>query len=247
MCLRDLRLFAALRAGRFWLAALRHRLGSIRQGLFSSRRPRAVSRLFKSAWMNIVGLAPMHRGRGGQNLASGAIFSAPYFVAGGLLVLSGITKLRRPRSVAIVLHAVRIPAAWRAARLVGIAELGIGLAALLHPVRTTVIGVAVLYAAFAAVIAHVLLAKIPIRTCGCAGERDVPPSWIHVTLNTSTVAVIALCAWRPPPSLPSSLGELRFAAIPFALALGAAAFLAYYCIAVLPSLLIALRPADPSD
>jgi hypothetical protein len=96
-----------------------------------------------------------------------------------------------------------------------------------------------MYGSFAAFLLYVIAAKLPVESCGCLGERDAPPSLVHVALNGSASIIAFLVALRPVQGAPEALLDLSYAAVPFALGCLAAAYAAYLAVAVLPELLLA--------
>jgi hypothetical protein len=107
--------------------------------------------------------------------------------AAAVLVASGWAKLRQPGPLLRVLRAIRVPGHPHVVRAFSAAELGVGLACLLHPGRPELVALGALYAGFALFLGAVLVLRIEIPSCGCAAE-DVPPSWVHVLLDAVAAA-----------------------------------------------------------
>jgi hypothetical protein len=158
-------------------------------------------------------------------------------VASGLLVVSGLLKLRYPASVEPLLSVLRLPYALRRGRGVGVAEVALGSAAVLTAWRPALIAEAFTFAAFAVVIGYVLLARIPLSTCGCAGARPTPPSVIHVVINVAAAASAAFAAAVRPPSLTAMWPELAWFGIPTAIGVATAIVLLFVVMGPLADLL----------
>lgn len=120
-----------------------------------------------------------------------------------LLVTTGTAKLRRPDDLANVLYRAGMPQPLRLATGVGSAEIVAGAVALM-PVPYALVGCAVLYAVFSVFVSWLLVRRVAVESCGCAGGRtSPPPTWLHVVV-TSTLALV--CALAAPVT--SGAGEL---------------------------------------
>src|SRR5690242_10022241 len=123
---------------------------------------------------------------------------APFFVAAGLLIASGIGKILRPAPAVDALAAAGLPGGAVAARALGVVEVLAGAAALWRPSTATALVVAALYLAFALFLVR-LIRRGGATTCGCVGSGEAPPSWLHVALDLAAVAVsVAAAAWGVP-------------------------------------------------
>ena len=103
------------------------------------------------------------------------LLAGPFLAAGGLLVVAGLPKLRDP------LPLVRAAARDRPSRLrpagAGcwpLAEVALGVAAVVAPGRGTAALVAVAYAGFTAFVALALRRGGVLASCGCFGRPDTP-------------------------------------------------------------------------
>ena len=118
----------------------------------------------------------------------------PLFVAAGLLVIAGASKLRDPAPTGTVLRAVGVPRSRPAARFLGAAEVGAGAAAFAAPSAVTALVVATSYAAFASFLAYLIGRRISVRSCGCVGSRESPPTWTHIAVNLAAMIVAVMAA-----------------------------------------------------
>ena len=119
--------------------------------------------------------------------------TAPVLVGCLLLVVAGVLKFRRPDYTVGALRSVGLPASTTGARVLGAAELGLGLAAGLagHPLLLGLVSLA--YAAFAGFVARALAVGGAVASCGCVGRPDTPPTAAHlaVTGGLSVAAAVA--------------------------------------------------------
>lgn len=115
-----------------------------------------------------------------------AASAAAMWVAAGVLAWAGLSKIVRPDGTRTALRAAGLPAGPTAARGLGAAEIGVGLAALAFggPVAAPL---AVSYVALAAFSDR--QRRRPAATCGCFGDADAPLTRAHVAINA--VAAVA--------------------------------------------------------
>jgi hypothetical protein len=168
-----------------------------------------------------------------------SLLVAPFFVAAALMALSGAAKLRRPDSLARTLGAAGLPDRVWLVRALATAEVAVGVACLVVPAPRTALALAGLYAVFAAFLLYVVAAKLPVPSCGCLGERETPPSLVHVGLDVGAAGVAVLVALDPVPPVHEALRDLSYAAPPFLAGCLAAGYLAYLAVAFLPGLMVA--------
>ncbi len=166
------------------------------------------------------------------------VLAAPFFAACSVLIASGLSKLRRPGPTRRALYAAGLPSAGGLVIALGLVELTVGVAGILAPIPLVATTVAILYAAFGAFLAWLLLRDVPTATCGCAGDRDLPPSWLHVTLNAlaALVAVGVATAGDQAASLWTFAQDQPLAGVPFALGALLIAWLAALLVACAPAL-----------
>ena len=120
-------------------------------------------------------------------------------VASGLLAVSGALKVRNPDSVVPLLAALHVPRLLQRGRVVGIAELALGAGAGVSSYRLALATEGAVYVSFALVIGYVLVARVPLASCGCSGRQQTPPSVLHVGLNlaAASAAFIGAALRRP--------------------------------------------------
>lgn len=122
--------------------------------------------------------------------------------AAGLLVCTGVAKLRRPGPASAALRAARLPGAGRA---LGAVEVVVGVACLAVGRRAELAAMALVYLGFAG---FVVLARRPgsaVSSCGCAGTPDTPPTWTHAAIDLALAAAATGALLRPPAPLADQL------------------------------------------
>ena len=127
-----------------------------------------------------------------------------------------------------------LPASGLLVRLLALAEVALGVAAVAAPGRATAALVAVAYAGFTGFVALAGRRGGVLASCGCFGRPDTPPTRAHLVLTGGATATGAALAVSPPgtgawsAAAPASTAALAG----FAALLGA---LAYLVLAVLPT------------
>ena len=169
--------------------------------------------------------------------------AAPFSAAALVLALSGLAKLRRPGSLVRTLRAIDIPVGPVVVRLFAGLELALGTACLVSPGRATAVGLGLVYLSFAAFLASFLARGIELQSCGCAGDRDLPPSWIHVGLNLAAAATALGAASTGPAfeGVARTAAGLPLAGVGFVVGVATISWLAVLCAAYLPTVLFAYR------
>ena len=173
------------------------------------------------------------------------IVAPPLYVAAGLLLVSGASKLRRPEAAARALYAAGVPGAREAARALGGAEVAAGALALAAPTPVGAPALAACYGGFAAFLAYLMWRRPEAASCGCAGDRDVPPNAVHLALDLLAVAV-GISAWLlDAPGLAGYVAGLGLGAIPVLAGIAATAGVAAVVATELPAALGAYRRPRP--
>ena len=160
------------------------------------------------------------------------VLAGPYAAAAVLLVVAGLSKLRRPRDTARALTLLGLPVHDRTVRLIGAGEIALGTTALLVDGLVIAALVAVAYAVFAAVVALALVRGGPLSSCGCFGRPDTPPTRLHLVLNLAAAGVAATV----PAPLAAVMADDTARAVPFAALVALTAWFGYLAIARLPQL-----------
>ena len=127
----------------------------------------------------------------------------PFWIACAVLAVAGSAKIGDPRFTAGALVDLGVPtkwATWNAVRAIGVAEVALGLAALLSGWWVAAAVVAAAYVSFAAVVLAAQRADTPLQTCGCFGVPDVAPTGGHLFLNVLLAAVSTGAAFADVPS-----------------------------------------------
>jgi hypothetical protein len=119
--------------------------------------------------------------------------------AAGLLVASGVAKLRDPLPAASALAELGVPKARSVACVGAVLELLVAGLMVLRPTVGAPIAAA-MYVAFAALLVVQLRAGIT-RSCGCLGSAETPPSRVHVAVDLALAGVCGACAVTPPAPL----------------------------------------------
>lgn len=176
-------------------------------------------------------------------MSSAGSLAVPFFAAALVLVLSGVAKLRQPGSLVRLLGSVGIPAGPVGVRAFSLVESAVGTICLIAPGRAAAMALGSLYVVFAAVLACILARRLEVASCGCAGDRDLPPSWIHVALNLAAAATALASAVTGPAfgGLAPTAAHLPLAGAGFVVGVATTAWLAVLCAAHLPTVLFAYR------
>ena len=110
------------------------------------------------------------------------VWTGPFLAAALALIPSGFAKLRAPEPAARALGAVGLPVPQWSVRAFAALECTAGSAAVVFGGRVTAALVAALYGAFAVFLTALLRAPERVESCGCAGDRRIAPSGLHLTL-----------------------------------------------------------------
>jgi hypothetical protein len=140
--------------------------------------------------------------------------AVPYAAAAVLLVASGWTTLQRPGSVGDALAQAGLPSSDQVARVWAIVEIGVGVAGLLSHAWYGALSVGVAYLALSAFVLHAIR-RGTVRTCGCFGSHDAPPTALHVAVNLSFASVGVAMATLHWPGLVQVLDRQPLFGLPF--------------------------------
>jgi hypothetical protein len=168
--------------------------------------------------------------------------AGPVVVVAALLALAGGLKVARPAPTAGALRAMRLPSSRPLVRLLGVAEVSIGVAAGVTFARPLLVLLAAAYLAFAGFVTAALSANAPLQSCGCFGQTDTPPSAGHLGLNLAAAGTAFAAALSGTPGLDVTLSDQPWDAIPFTLLVGICVYLCVLVVTVLP-LALGSRPA----
>jgi hypothetical protein len=155
-----------------------------------------------------------------------------------LLALAGAQKVARPTTTVGALREAGWPSSPALVRLLGAAELAAAIVAV-PGWPAAAAAVALLYAGFAVFVAAALHRHTPLRSCGCLGGDDVPPTAIHLTVDATATVVAAIVAVRGLDVL--EIATERAAGVPFLALVVVTTYLLYVVLTVLP--VVAFAPS----
>ncbi len=160
--------------------------------------------------------------------------SGPVLALMALLALAGIQKLADPKPTSGALEAAGLPGSRPIVLSLGVAEISTGLTGVIFGGPIPALIAFGFYAAFALFVGNALFRKLPIRSCGCLGATETPPSTVHLVVNTAAAAAMVAAVYVPVDLIGSlttlNLGE-GFAFVLFTVGV---VYLLYGVLAVLP-------------
>lgn len=166
--------------------------------------------------------------------------AGPYLASAALLVAAGAAKLVDPLPLVRALRSAGLPLRQALAaplvRLAALAELALGLVAIVTGAALAAAGVAVSYAAFTAFVLVALRRGGVLASCGCFGKADTPPTATHVVVTGALALVAGAVAARPLGPLRDLLVDGPGAGVPLLVATAAVAVTCYLVLALLPVL-----------
>lgn len=173
-------------------------------------------------------------GEPGITLAAMVALAGPYFMFATLLVVSGLPKLTNPVSTARALEGIGLPPRRWLGQAVGVAEIVVGLSAIAIGGRIPAIAVALLYSGFAIFIV-VAMRSSSVKSCGCFGAEDTPPSPLHFFIDIAAAGFAAALIFNPVGDVISVMGATPWAGVPLLLLVLLGAWLSLMVLAVLPA------------
>lgn len=156
----------------------------------------------------------------------------PLLAAAGILALAGVAKLAQPAAAAAFLGSLGLPRSTVLVRAGALLELAVAAAVVARPVPAAA-AIALLFSAFAVVTA-VRLRRGSGVPCGCFGERETPPSRVHLALNLACAATGIAAALAHVPAYSTLASTAPAEAAVALLAAVAAALLAQAGLVLLP-------------
>jgi hypothetical protein len=160
--------------------------------------------------------------------------AGPYLASAALLVAAGGAKLIDPDPLVRALRSVELPAPRLLVRAGALAELGLGVLAIVTGGALAAAGVAASYAVFTAFVLVALRRGGVLASCGCFGRADTPPTRTHVAVTGAFALVATAVAVRPLGSLDAVVGGEPAAALALLVTTAAVAVTAYLVLALLP-------------
>ena len=159
----------------------------------------------------------------------------------GLLAVAGAAKLVAPSGTAQALRAARLPASPVLVRVLGLAEITIGVATILVGGWVLPAAVALLYAGFSGFVAVRLRAGDTVG-CGCFGASTAPLTSGHLVFDVAATLVAVLFVADPAPSLSTVLADQPWAGIPYLMLVALGVTLSVAVLTVLPATRAAAHP-----
>ena len=171
------------------------------------------------------------------------VATALHAAAAALLIVAGVAKLARPTATADLLLALGIPeigplGSERAAGLLGLAEIVVGVAALGIGGGPLAAAVGGFYVVFALAVLRAL--AVGAGSCGCFGRVDAPPSWFHVVGNAALAAASFVTVGGDTPV--EVMEDQPAGGAGFVVLVGVLAGLAMVLFTALPEALAARKP-----
>ncbi|NND01665.1 MAG: DoxX family membrane protein [Acidimicrobiia bacterium] len=160
--------------------------------------------------------------------------AGPYFMFAALLVISGLPKLSNPASTARALEGIGLPARRWLGQAVGIVEIVVGVSAIAIGGRVPALAVGLLYVGFAGFIV-VAMRSSSVKTCGCFGADDTPPSALHLVIDVAAAGFAAALFFNPIGDITAVMGATPWAGLPLLLLVVLGAWLSLMVLALLPA------------
>lgn len=161
-------------------------------------------------------------------------------VVAGILAVGGLAKLRDPEATVPMLQALGLPASPVLARLLGLVEVAVGVAAFLVGGRVLAVAVAVLFLVFTVAVLR-LRAGGDAVSCGCFGRSSAPPTLIHAVVDAVAAMAAMAAAVIDAPGFVSVRPDLPGVGVPQLLLTALAVWLGVAVLTVLPEALVAAR------
>jgi hypothetical protein len=141
-----------------------------------------------------------------------------------VIAVGGAAKLFAPDPFVSMLRSLEVPGGRRLARVTGVIELGVGIAAIVLGGRLAAGAVTIAYLVFA--VSAAAARRAGATSCGCFGAPSAPPSGVHIGLNLVSAAVAALAAViGGVPGLSDTLSGLPLAGAPYVISLATGTWL----------------------
>jgi len=172
-------------------------------------------------------------------MRSSDVFLVPFFASALVLAGAGASKLRSPGQLVRALASAGVPAGPWTARVVALGDLALSAVVLARPTTPAAVALGLVYVAFALFLSFLLVARPAASSCGCAGARELPPSWFHVGLDLAAAAsAFGYAATHPAiGSIFSAAARLPLHGVSFVVGVGLLGYLSTLCAAYLPGAL----------
>jgi uncharacterized membrane protein YphA (DoxX/SURF4 family) len=161
-----------------------------------------------------------------------------------LLMVAGARKITRPAATRTALRTARLPSHESLARMLGVGEVGLGVAVLVDggPVATALLALS--YLAFAVFAEH---QRRRNAGCGCLGASTTPVTQVHVGLNVVVAVIAAAATVAPRTSLVTTITGGPLPGLMLAALLMIAAGLFHLLLTAAPDLSAAMALSDAKD
>jgi len=171
-----------------------------------------------------------------------SVLAGPFVIAGALIALGGAFKAIDPADTAYALRALGLPHAALLVRTGGVAELVIGVGALVVGGPVFAALVALSYLAFAGFVVLALRSGSPISSCGCFGKVDTPPSPVHLVIDLLAAGIATTVALAGDVvALPDVLADQPMLGVPFVILAVTGVYVVFLSFTALPKTLAAAR------
>jgi hypothetical protein len=129
-------------------------------------------------------------------------------------------------------------------RILGLIEAAVGMVCIVRPSAPAAATMGLIYAGFTVFVASLILRRVPAGSCGCLGERDLPPTWLHVAFTAGAAAVAWMVAVTEPGigSILRQAAATPLAGVPYVAGVATAGVLAALAVVHLPAVAGAWRP-----
>lgn len=175
-------------------------------------------------------------------------FAGVFAVIAGVLAVGGAFKLVQPEPTRAMFASLGLPGSSLLARLSGLVEVALGVAAFLFGGIVLEVAVAVVFAVFAATTLRLIQLGDAASSCGCFGRLSSRPTAIHVVINLLAAAIAVVAAIVDAPGFIDARPDLTAAGIPYLFLVALGTWLVIAALTVLPDTLVAARrgPATPT-
>ncbi|MCD9623882.1 MauE/DoxX family redox-associated membrane protein [Rhabdothermincola salaria] len=162
-------------------------------------------------------------------------------VVAGVLAVGGMAKLRAPAATVPMLEALRLPARPALARLLGAAEVAIGVATYLFGGPWLAAATAVLFVVFTGSVLRLRAAGEAAVSCGCFGASSAPPTLVHAVVDGAAALVAVSAAVTGAPGFIEMRPDLPAAGVAYLSVSFVAVGLGVALLTALPEALVAAR------
>jgi uncharacterized protein YjeT (DUF2065 family) len=164
------------------------------------------------------------------------LVAGPFFAISLIIVLSGALKLVAPSVAEEALATLGLPVPAQLVRLIGVAEMALGVAAIVVAGWELAVAVAFAYFCFAVVAETLRRTSDKVASCGCFGSADTPPSLVHTGVNIASIFVAVLAIVWPVDDIVSVLKDQPLGGLVFVVFVALVTYLVFLVFTALPKL-----------